>query len=882
MSQNPRTESVGPGGERPPGRIELLAGGTELANRFEVREVLGTGGYAVVYRAFDRFLKREVALKVLRRDRLSPGALLRLRREAAIARDVVHPRIVRVFDIEEAGETVFLTMEIVEGGSLGDRLTRHSSANPVAIDDAVKWASQALEGLATLHTMGILHRDIKPGNLLLTADDEVKLSDFGLALHLERDETRATTHESVLGTLEYLSPEQALGQPVDARSDLYSLGVVLFEMVAGRLPFVTQSSLGSLLERLRQDATPDLADLRADTPAWLAAVVRRLLERDPLQRYSSAAAVLADLESRRVRSRFRPRRGLWLAATLAALGLAATSFWVRQYNAARFSHMVVDGNTGVRAVDRSGRTLWQRDDIRPQGNFVPFRAAGGDLRLAAFLGGAFEPLNRSTSILHFLDPQSGAKIEEVLVPSSALQFVEFSDTYGFTINRCDLDRDGIDELVLSFTHDPYYPGYVVLYEPRLRRSRTLLVSAGHHRFAGATDLDGDGRDEVLLLGINNRMGWSAGIAAVRIDPPLDDPTLDRRSGSAVYAPDLADIGGSLQPLYWYSLLPSNQRFVDQFAISIDPIRRQLSLQKQDGSGPLVLDFDGFLVDLPSGLAPARRRQLRDAAWKGMREGARLLAAGDAGLAVVELEQAAGAARAAGVPALEEWLERLRAQALLEGGETAKALARYDALWSSSHNAPEIAFDAARYLHSQGQLDLAAAWYRRGLGAGASLTLGRSRIFTLRGLILVLGERGQWQQALTELDRFAQAYPNQEAAPERAFVEWRAGRPPRPDVVFAASGFQDLHRYWWYELRLASGEDPAMLLAELRAGRSAVSEYGPLFDGLAGHLLAQNGSSREALPRLRAAAEDARRLQRTDPTYRVHLAILEDRLAALTP
>ncbi len=91
-----------------------------------MREVLGTGGYAVVYRAFDRFLKREVALKVLRRDRLSPGALLRLRREAAIARDVVHPRIVRVFDIEEAGETVFLTMEIVEGGSLGDRLTRHS------------------------------------------------------------------------------------------------------------------------------------------------------------------------------------------------------------------------------------------------------------------------------------------------------------------------------------------------------------------------------------------------------------------------------------------------------------------------------------------------------------------------------------------------------------------------------------------------------------------------------------------------------------------------------------------------------------------------------------------------------------------------------------
>ena len=193
MSQDPRTESLGSAGAKPAARIELLAGGTELANRFEVRGVLGTGGYAVVYRAFDRSLEREVALKVLRHDRLSQGALLRLRREAAVARDVVHPRIVRIFDIEEAGETVFLTMEVVEGGSLVDRLARHASENPVPIDDAVKWATQALEGLAALHGLGILHRDIKPGNLLLTAENDVKLSDFGLALHLDRDETRATS-----------------------------------------------------------------------------------------------------------------------------------------------------------------------------------------------------------------------------------------------------------------------------------------------------------------------------------------------------------------------------------------------------------------------------------------------------------------------------------------------------------------------------------------------------------------------------------------------------------------------------------------------------------------------------------------------------------------
>ncbi|MEO7795377.1 MAG: serine/threonine-protein kinase, partial [Thermoanaerobaculia bacterium] len=198
MSQDPVTESFGPGGARAPGRIELIAGGTELAQRFEVLHVLGTGGYAVVYRAFDRTLQREVALKLLRQDRLSPTALRRLRREAAVARDVVHERIVRIFDIEEASETVFLTMEVVPGGSLGDRLAEGA----VTIEQTVAWATQALEGLAALHALGILHRDVKPGNFLLTASGELKVSDFGLALHVERDETRATTHESVLGTLE--------------------------------------------------------------------------------------------------------------------------------------------------------------------------------------------------------------------------------------------------------------------------------------------------------------------------------------------------------------------------------------------------------------------------------------------------------------------------------------------------------------------------------------------------------------------------------------------------------------------------------------------------------------------------------------------------------
>lgn len=879
MSSHPDTESLGSGDASTAARIELLAGGTELASRFEVVEVLGTGGYAVVYRAYDRALEREVALKVLRPDRLSPSALRRLRREAAVARDVVHPRIVRIFDFEETESTVFLTMEVVEGGSLGDLLARHSPQDPVAIEDAVRWIAEALEGLAALHALGILHRDIKPGNLLLSRAGEIKLTDFGLALHLERDETRATTHEAVLGTLEYLSPEQALGREIDLRSDLYSIGVVLFEMIAGRLPFVTQSSLGSLLERLKSESLPDLQKLRPETPAWLAAFVHRLLARDPDDRYPSAEAALEDLKAGSVRRRWRRHAPRWYAAALAAVALAAASYWGREYSGSRFSHMVIDGDIGLRAVDHRGRTLWSRDRVYSRGNFVPFRAANGEVQLAAFLAATSKPLDRTTSILSFLDPQSGRELDRILIPSSTDQFREFSDSWGISIDRCDLDHDGIDELVLNFTHDPYYPGYVVLYEPRLGRTRTLFISAGHHRFAGAADVDGDGRDEVLLLGINNRMGWSAGIAAVRLEPRLDDPTLDRRSATPAYAPDIYDVGGTLQPLVWYTLLPSNQRFVDQTAIRVDPARRQLALA-QESAGPLRLDFDGFLSDLPSDLAPERRRRLRNEAWKGMREGARLIASGSAGLAVAELERAASAARAASEPSIEEWLERLSAQASLEAGDTTAALARYDRLWSASPNAPEIAYDAARYLHALGKLDLATAWYRRGLGTGASLLLGRSRVFTLRGLLCALGERGEWQQALLELDRFAAAYPNQDALPERAFVEWRAGRPASPSAAFSPGGFQDLHRYWWYELRLASGEGPRAVLDELREVRAKISEYVPLFDGLEGELLARTGHLDEAEPKLRHALEDAERQQRTDPTYRVHLKILRERLQAL--
>ncbi|MBP7587015.1 MAG: serine/threonine protein kinase [Thermoanaerobaculia bacterium] len=887
MSQEPRTESLGSPGERPLARIELLAGGTELAQRFEIRDVLGTGGYAVVYRAYDRVLRREVALKVLRPDRLSQGALLRLRREAAVARDVVHPRIVRIFDIEEAGETVFLTMEIVEGGSLVDRLAQHSPTHPVSIDDAVKWATQALEGLAALHALGILHRDIKPGNLLLTADGEVKLSDFGLALHLDRDETRATTHESILGTLEYLSPEQALGQPVDARSDLYSIGVVLFEIVAGRLPFVTQSSLGSLLERLRQDATPDLRELRADTPPWLAAVVRRLLERDPIRRYPSADAVLADLRGRSAATAAsasaspgrRPHRWSWAAIAAFGLAMVAASWGLRTWQLSRFSHIVPDGGRAVRALDRAGRTLWRKEPVNVDGNFVRLRTAQRGEVVAACLVPAGRSMSQTDSFLDLLDPQSGRSIERLLLPSGHHHFDGFADSYGQWLETVDLEGDGLDAILVSFAHSPYYPSYNVLVEPDRHATRLVFASAGHHRLAGAVDLDGDGRRELLLWGINNRVGWSSGIAAIRIEPALASRAAESSEAWLALAPDLYLGSYGNASLLWYELLPPPLLFAKNSRFEVDPARRRLRLGREVG-GPLELGFDGFLVGTGAGRPSAARELSRSEAYAGLREGARLERTGHPHDAVAALGMAVAAASAADDPALLDWARRREARALLAAGDRVAALTRYEALWATSATASEIAYECARGLHAAGALAPALDWYRRSLGKGGAHGFGRNKFEVLQGILFILVEQRRFAEARTELDRFDAAYPAQQIRAERAFFAWRAGDAPAVVTFPPHPPYQDLHLYWLLEIRLLNGEDPRSLLADIAAARGGLSSFQPLFDGLEGELLARLGQREAARARLETALRQARFQETEEPNYRVHLPLLEERLAAL--
>ena len=257
--------------------------------RYVIKRKLGSGGMADVYLAEDQELGRPVALKLLDERHASDEQFVeRFRREAQSAAGLNHPSIVSIFDRGYAEGTYYIAMEFLDGRTLKELLVKNG---PTPVPIAIDYARQILGALAFAHRNGIVHRDIKPHNIVVGGDGRLKVTDFGIA---RSGASQMTEAGSIVGTAQYLSPEQARGAPVDPRSDLYSLGIVLHEMLTGKVPFTGETPVEIAMKHLSQVPEPP-SELRSDVPHDLDAVVMRALAKDPEQRYSTAEEMDADL-----------------------------------------------------------------------------------------------------------------------------------------------------------------------------------------------------------------------------------------------------------------------------------------------------------------------------------------------------------------------------------------------------------------------------------------------------------------------------------------------------------------------------------------------------------------------------------------------------------
>ena len=269
-----------------------LQSGAILAGRYEILQALGEGGMGTVYKARDRELDRLVALKVIRPDLArNPAIIQRFKQELILARQVTHRNVVRIFDLGEADGVKFITMEFIEGKDLRSLLLEHKKFSP---EEAAEIIRQVCLALDTAHTEGVIHRDLKPQNIMRDAQGRIVVMDFGLARSLESDGMTQTG--ALIGTMEYMSPEQGLGQELDQRSDLFTLGLIFYELLSGQVPYKADSALASLLKRTQERAAP-VSSLDNQVPRVLSEIVSKCLERDAKLRYGTAKELLSDLEA---------------------------------------------------------------------------------------------------------------------------------------------------------------------------------------------------------------------------------------------------------------------------------------------------------------------------------------------------------------------------------------------------------------------------------------------------------------------------------------------------------------------------------------------------------------------------------------------------------
>jgi len=271
----------------------LLRPGTVLGRRYEILQILGEGGMGAVYRARDREVNRLVALKVIRPELSGNSAILdRFKQELVLSHQVTHKNVVRIYDLGDADGIKFITMEYIEGQDLRGLITQQNTFSP---EEAVEIMRQVCRALEAAHAVGVIHRDLKPQNIMRDKQGRVVVMDFGLARLLDSHDGMTQTG-AIVGTMEYMSPEQGLGKPLDERSDLFAVGLIFYELLTGKMPYKADSALASLLKRTHERAVP-ASEHSSTIPHALSDIVGKCLEPKLEDRYQHVGEILADLEA---------------------------------------------------------------------------------------------------------------------------------------------------------------------------------------------------------------------------------------------------------------------------------------------------------------------------------------------------------------------------------------------------------------------------------------------------------------------------------------------------------------------------------------------------------------------------------------------------------
>jgi eukaryotic-like serine/threonine-protein kinase len=314
----------------------LLEPGTLLADRFEIIQLLGQGGMGAVYKGRDTELDRLIALKLIRPELAShPEILRRFKQELILAREVTHRNVIRIFDLGQAQGIKFITMEYVEGRDLRSLIQEKQK---LSLDETIPIVLQICAALEAAHNAGVVHRDLKPQNVMIDKDDRVYVMDFGIARSLETPGMTQTG--ALMGTPEYMSPEQAKGEKVDARSDLFALGIIFYEMLTGISPFKADTAMAMMFKRTQERAAP-LSQMNVEVPGVISDIVSKCLEIKPDERYQTARAIIDDIEawkggvphatimpaSRRIR--YAPSYQKWVVVGAAVVVLAVGAFFLR-------------------------------------------------------------------------------------------------------------------------------------------------------------------------------------------------------------------------------------------------------------------------------------------------------------------------------------------------------------------------------------------------------------------------------------------------------------------------------------------------------------------------------------------------------------------------